>query len=173
MNNIVQEFYEKSEGEKELSWKDVEDAAYHVIAQMQESNFEPDVIISIARSGLIPASLISYALGNKELYVIKVDFSKNQKISYRQDMREKPKISQGLAKDVEGLRVLVVDEMAVSGETLKMVSNYLDMKHPLEVRYSVLYKQPWSQFSPDYVGTEDTAWPIFPWKKLKHTEPMV
>jgi uncharacterized protein len=167
MNTTIKEFYNKSEGELELGWSDVEDASLSIIQKMKEEGFVPDIIISIARSGLIPAALISYALGNKELYVIKVDFSKSQKISHRQDMREKPKISQELAKDVEGLKVLVVDEIAVSGETLKMVSNYLDMKHPAEVKYSVLYKQPWSRFVPDYFGKEVKEWPIFPWKRVK------
>jgi hypoxanthine phosphoribosyltransferase len=170
MNKIVKEYYEQSEGEVELSWEDVEQSAYAIIRQMHADAFEPDVIISIARSGLIPASLISYALGNKELYVIKIDFSKSQKISHQQDMRDLPKITQALEKDVEGLKVLVVDEMVVSGSTLKMVSDYMGMKHPREVKYAVLYKQPWSQFSPDYFGQEVREWPIFPWKRLKHDE---
>ncbi len=164
--DVVKEFYEKSEGQIDLHWEDVEKAALKVISQMEKENFVPDIIISIARSGLIPAALISYALGNKELYTIKIDFSKTQRLSHKQDMREKPKISQELSRDIEGLKVLVVDEMVVSGETLKLVSQYLSMKHPAEVKYSVLYKQPWSQFQPTYCGEEVKQWPIFPWKRL-------
>lgn len=167
MNVITQAHYNKSEGEVHLCWHDVEEAAQKIVIQMKLENFEPDIIISIARSGLIPASLISYALGNKELYVIKVDFSKNQKIGKEQELRNKPKISQELSKDVEGLKVLVVDEMVVSGSTLKVVSGYLDMKSPAEVKYTVLYKQPWAEFQPDYFGKEIRQWPIFPWKRLK------
>ena len=163
---VVKEFYEKSEGQVDLYWEDVESAALKVISQMKQENFVPDIIISIARSGLIPASLISYVLGNKELYTIKIDFSKTQRLSHKQDMREQPKISQELSRDIEGLRVLVVDEMVVSGETLKLVSQYLAMKHPGEVKYAVLYKQPWTQFQPHYCGEEVRAWPVFPWKRL-------
>jgi len=170
MNYIVQQYYNKSEGEIKLSWEDVENAAYRIIHDLKKDDFRFDIIISIARSGLIPAALISYALGNKELYVIKIDFSKSQKVSNRQDMREKPKISQELSKDIEGLRILVVDEMVVSGQTLRLVSDYLAMKHPAEVRYCVLYKQPWTQFEPNYFGEEVRAWPIFPWKRLKNGE---
>ncbi len=169
-NKIAQEFYEKSEGQVDLSWVDVENAAKTIIESMKAEGFVPDIIISIARSGLIPASLISYALGNKELYVIKVDFSKNQKLSHKQDLREKPKISQEMSKDIEGLNVLVVDEMVVSGETLKLVSSYLAMKNPAQAKYAVLYKQPWSQFEPDYCGQEIRQWPVFPWKRLKEKE---
>lgn len=170
MNAIVEKYYNKSEGEVHLSWEDVEDAAKKIIHDMKLNNFEPDIIISIARSGLIPASLISYALGNKELYVVKIDFSKTQQMSKRQDMRDKPKISQELSKDIEGLNVLVVDEMVVSGTTLKLMNDYLQMKSPKDVKYCVLYKQPWTEFSPDYCGQEIRQWPIFPWKRLNGIE---
>lgn len=166
MNVIAQRYYEKSEGEVELQWADVEQAALNVISGMKADNFVPDIIISIARSGLIPASLISYSLGNKELYVIKIDFSIEQRAGRDQELRHHPKISQELAKDIEGLKVLVVDEMVVSGSTLKLVADYLKMKHPLQVRYAVLYKQPWTEFEPNYFGEEVRAWPIFPWKRL-------
>ncbi len=167
MNDIVKKYYNKSEGEVHLNWRDVEESAGRIVTHMREDNFVPDIIISIARSGLIPASLISYAIGNKELYVIKMDFSNSQKVGSDQDMRKKPKISQELTKDIGGLKVLVVDEMVVSGATLQTVSTYLDMKDTAEVKYCVLYKQPWSEFQPDYYGAEVRQWPIFPWKRLK------
>lgn len=167
MNVIAQEQYNKSEGEVHLSWEDVEDASKKIIHDMKLNNFEPDIIISIARSGLIPASLISYALGNKELYVVKIDFSKTQQLGKDQDLRDKPKISQELSKDIEGLKVLVVDEMVVSGSTLKLMQDYLHMKSPKEVKYAVLYRQPWAGFNPDYFGQEIRQWPVFPWKRLK------
>lgn len=163
----LEDYYEKSEGELDLSWEDVERAAKEIITRMNEDAFVPDVIISIARSGLIPAALVSYSLGNKELYTIKIDFSKVQKKGKDQELRHRPKISQELSRDIEGLSVLVIDEMAVSGSTLQVVSAYLAMKDPALVKYAVLYKQPWSQFLPDYYGVQTPMWPVFPWKRLK------
>ena len=170
MNHIVKDYYEKSEGERELNWQDVEQAASNIIWRMKRDGFEPDIIISIARSGLIPASLLSYAMGNKELYVVKIDFSKSQRLGKDQDLRHRPVISQELSKNIEGLKVLVVDEMVVSGATLKTISTYLEMKNPKQVKYVVLYKQPWTQFEPDYYGEETRQWPIFPWKRLRNGE---
>lgn len=170
MTEEAKDYYEKSEGELELGWKDVEEAAYNIIWRMRRDDFVPDVIISIARSGLIPASLLSYATGNKQLYVIKVDFSKTQKAGSDQELRHRPVISQELSRDIEGLKVLVVDEMVISGATLQTVSTYLGMKSPAEVKYVVLYKQPWAKFEPDYYGCETRQWPIFPWKRLRNGE---
>ncbi|OIO19086.1 MAG: hypothetical protein CO029_04475 [Candidatus Magasanikbacteria bacterium CG_4_9_14_0_2_um_filter_41_10] len=161
-------FYQKSEGTILLSWQDVEMDVLGIIDQMKQEDFEPDIIVSIARSGLIPASMIAYTLGNKQLYVIKVDFSKTQKSGPDQDLAEHPIITQELSKDISGLRVLVVDEMAVSGSTLNLVSAYMDLKHPKEIKYAVLYKQPWAAFSPTYVGREIKEWPLYPWKELRN-----
>jgi len=168
MNPIAQEYYNKSEGIINLSWQDVEQDVLKIIDKMKQENFEPDIIVSIARSGLIPASMIAYTLGNKQLYVIKVDFSLVQKDGKDQELRDRPIISQELTKDVSGLKVLVVDEMAVSGSTLKLVKAYMDIKNPAEVKYCVLYKQPWAGFNPDYFGREIVEWPIYPWKELRN-----
>ncbi len=168
MNVVAQAFYEKSEGIINLSWNDVEDDVLKIIAKMKEENFEPDIIVSIARSGLIPASMIAYTLGNKQLYVIKVDFSITQKDGKDQELRDQPIITQELNKDVSNLKILVVDEMVVSGSTLKLVKSYLELKNPAQVKYSVLYKQPWAEFQPDYFGREIVQWPIYPWKELRN-----
>lgn len=163
-----QELYAKSVGVVNISWRDVEDDTLRIIAQMRADNFEPDAIVSIARSGLIPASLIAYTLGNKQLYVIKVDFSKTQKSGQDQDLMDRPIITQELSANISGLKILVVDEMAVSGSTLRLVSKYMDIKNPAEVKYAVLYKQPWAEFSPDYCGREIEQWPLYPWKELRN-----
>ncbi len=164
----AQKFYDKSEGIVRLTWEDVEKDTLHIIDSMKQDSFDPDIIVSIARSGLIPAAMIAYALGNKQLYVIKVDFSKVQKSGQDQELNDRPTITQELTKDVQGLKVLVVDEMAVSGSTLKLVKAYMDMKNPQEVRYAVLYKQPWAEFQPNYSGREIKEWPLYPWKELRN-----
>lgn len=164
----AKKYYEQSEGTINISWHDVEEDVLEIIARMKRDNFDPDVIISIARSGLIPASMIAYALGNKQLYVIKVDFSKTQKDDQDQELNERPMITQELSKDISGLKVLVVDEMAVSGSTLKLISAYMDIKNPAEVKYAVLYKQPWAEFDPDYYGKKIKEWPMYPWKELRN-----
>jgi len=168
MTMKAEEYYKKSKGVVKLTWEDVEKDTLEIINRMQADNFEPDVIVSIARSGLIPASMIAYALGNKKLYVIKVDFSKTQKDGQDQELFDKPIITQELSQNLQGLKVLVVDEMAVSGSTLKLVSDYMKIKDPAEVKYAVLYRQPWADFEPDYYGSKIEEWPMYPWKELRN-----
>lgn len=168
MPHTAKHFYAKNKGEVKITWEDVEKAALHIVHTMKRDQFEPDIIISLARSGLIPAALISYAVGNKQLYVIKADFSKTQTSGQNQDLRSRPVLSQRIKRTLKGLKILVVDEMTVSGETLKLVSEYLTTKKPKQVKYAVLYKQPWSQFKPDYYGHVLKQWPLYPWKELRN-----
>lgn len=168
MNHIVAKYYAKNKEEIKLSWQEVERDALHIVHKMARDKFQPDIIISLARSGLIPAALISYCIGNKQLYTVKADFSKTQTSGKLQDLRSRPVLSQRIKKSLKGLKILVVDEMTVSGETLKLVAKYLKTKHPKEVRYAVLYKQPWSQFKPDYFGRLLDKWPLYPWKELRN-----
>ena len=161
-------FYKKNKGEIKITWEDVERDTLHIVHAMAKNNFKPDVIISLARSGLIPAAMISYCLGNKQLYVIKADFAKTQSNGKLQDLRSRPVLSQRIKRSLKGLKVLVVDEMTVSGETLKLVSKYLKTKHPRQVKFAVLYQQPWSQFKPDYCGRKISAWPLYPWKEFRN-----
>jgi hypoxanthine phosphoribosyltransferase len=169
MARSASQYYLKNKQDIKITWQDVERATLHVVHQMKRDKFQPDIIISLARSGLIPASLISYCLGNKQLYVVKVDFSKTQSSGKDQDLRSRPILSQRIKRSLKGHKILVVDEMTVSGETLKLVSKYLKTKHPKQVKFAVLYKQPWSQFKPHYYGKLLTKWPLYPWKELRNT----
>ncbi len=168
MNHIVQKYYARNKEEVKLSWRDVEHDTLHIVNRMEEDKFKPDIIISLARSGLIPAALISYCIGNKQLYTVKADFSKTQRSGKIQDLRSRPILTQRIKRSLHGLKILVVDEMTVSGETLKLVSKYLKTKKPREVRYAVLYKQPWTQFKPHYYGRLIRKWPLYPWKELRN-----
>ena len=162
------DYYLKNKGEIKITWEDVERDTLHIVRKMKKDHWQPDIIVSLARSGLIPASLISYCLGNKQLYVVKADFSRTQRDGKDQDLRSRPILTQRIKRTLKGLKILVVDEMTVSGETLKLVSNYLKTKHPQDVRFAVLYKQPWTQFQPDYYGRLIRQWPLYPWKELRN-----
>src|SRR3989344_4720127 len=168
MSVVAHKFYKKNRGEIKITWEDVERDTLHIVHAMAKNNFKPDVIISPGRSGLIPAAMNSYCLGNKQLYVIKAGFSKVQSNDSAQDLRSRPVLSQRIKRSLKGLKILVVDEMTVSGETLKLVSKYLKTKHPRQVKFAVLYQQPWSQFKPDYCARTITTWPLFPWKELRN-----
>ena len=76
---------------------------------------------------------------------------------------------------MDGKRVLVVDDVADSGSTLKMVMDMINA-HGLsldghttvkaEARSAVIYKKPRSVIEPDYMWRETDKWINFPWSTL-------
>ena len=81
---------------------------------------------------------------------------------------------------MDGKRVLVVDDVADSGKTLKMVMDLID-EHGLsldgsaavrvEARSAVIYKKPVSIIEPDYVWAYTDKWINFPWSTLPVIKP--
>ena len=64
--------------------------------------------------------------------------------------------------ELPGHRVLVVDDVADSGRTLKLVMEML-AKQGAEARSAVLYSKPRSIIRPDYSWMDTDKWITFPW----------
>ena len=64
--------------------------------------------------------------------------------------------------DVAGLSVLIADDVADTGYTLKLVREVL-AQHVAEARTAVLYRKPHSVVEPNYCWTETDRWIDFPW----------
>ena len=57
-----------------LTWELFGKAARELAQQVVDSGFEPDLILSITRGGMLPAGTMSYAMGIKNLHIINVEF---------------------------------------------------------------------------------------------------
>ncbi len=67
--------------------------------------------------------------------------------------------------DLGGKRVLVVDDVADSGRTLRLVLDMLT-GHGADVRSAVLYTKPRSIVKPEYSWRDTDLWITFPWSAL-------
>ena len=76
----------------------------------------------------------------------------------------KAKLTCPLVGDVKGKRVLVVDDITDTGESLTMASEHVKEKGASEVKSATLMHIAGSKFVPDYFGVEIAwAWEIWPW----------
>ena len=66
------------------------------------------------------------------------------------------------ALDLQGAEILIVDDVADTGETLKMVIDLLS-ESVAEVRSLVIYEKSRSIVEPDYVWRKTDDWINFPW----------
>ena len=57
-----------------LTWEGFGVASRELAQQIVNSGFEPDIIIAVARGGLLPAGALSYAMGVKLSDAINVEF---------------------------------------------------------------------------------------------------
>ena len=83
--------------------------------QVVDSGYRPDLVLTIARGGLIPAGALGYALDVKNLVVVNVEFytGVDQRLDVPVFLPPVP-----AAVDLAGSRMLVVDDVADTGETL-------------------------------------------------------
>ncbi|MFW9848454.1 MAG: phosphoribosyltransferase [Candidatus Thorarchaeota archaeon] len=143
-----------------LDYDDIANYAYQTALKIRESSWKPDAIIGIARGGWVHARIQCDLLGVKNLYSVKVD---HWGVTATRD--GKARLSCPLVGDVEGMRVLVVDDITDTGESLMTAVEHInDTGNPADVKTATLMHIVGSKFVPDYYGVEVTwAWEIWPW----------
>lgn len=143
-----------------VSWERLEELVEE-LAEKISVDYRPDILIGILRGGMTVAHFLSDIMGYDEIYPIGCT-------SYV-DVREKRGLriyNPLILKDLSGKRVLVVDDVADSGGTLReIVDMEVSPKNPLEVRTATLHIKPWSTFKPDYYVEVTDAWIVYPWEK--------
>ena len=134
--------------------------------QVADSGFEPDILLGIARGGLVPAGALAYALDCKNLFTISVEFYTGVDQRLDVPVMLPPFLD---ARDLDAARVLVVDDVADTGRTLELVHEFC-AGHVAEARTAVLYQKPQSIITADYAWRETDQWINFPWSS---EEPVV
>jgi hypoxanthine phosphoribosyltransferase len=148
-----------------LTWDRFGEATRELATAIHADGYEPDVVVAIARGGLTVAGALAYALDVKNCGAMNVEFYIG--INERLDVPVVIPPTLDLV-DVAGLKVLVADDVADTGHTLKLVREVL-AQHVAEARTAVLYRKPTSVIEPSYVWRHTDRWINFPWS----TEPPV
>jgi hypoxanthine phosphoribosyltransferase len=123
------------------------------------SGFIPDVIVGIARGGWIPARILSDVLYANTL--------QNIRIEYYTDVAAKgkePKITQPLTGSMKGKNILLVDEVADTGDTLQHAIEHVNALGAKKVCSAVLHYKPTSIVKPDFFMVETSSWTVYPWE---------
>jgi hypoxanthine phosphoribosyltransferase len=142
-----------------LDFDDIYNYAYQTANKIKESGWKPDAIVGIARGGWVHARIACDLLGVKNLYSVKID---HWGVTATRD--GKAKLTCPLTADVEGMQVLVVDDITDTGESLTMAVEHVKECGAGEVKSATLMHIAGSKFVPDYFGVEIAwAWEIWPW----------
>ncbi|EDY36799.1 Phosphoribosyl transferase domain protein [Aciduliprofundum boonei T469] len=145
-----------------VSWKDIERWSKNIVKEVMKSGYEPEIVIGLARGGLVPARLIADYLNIKDLYAVKTE---HWGLTATPD--GKAKLAQGLQISIDGKRVLVVDDITDTGQSLKLAVDHIKGHNPSEIRSATLLHITHSKYVPDYYSDEvpedKWTWFIFPW----------
>ncbi|QXJ20871.1 phosphoribosyltransferase [Actinomadura graeca] len=142
-----------------LTWESFGAASRALAQEVADSGYRPDLILSIARGGLFVAGSLGYALDVKNLHVMNVEFYTG--VDQRLDLPVMlPPVPN--AVDLSGARVLVADDVADTGATLKLVRDFC-ADHVADVRCAVIYEKPRSTVECEYVWRRTDLWIDFPW----------
>ena len=142
-----------------LDFDDIYNYAYQTANKIKDSGWRPDAIVGIARGGWVHARIACDLLGVKDLFSVKVD---HWGVTATKD--GKAKLTCPLTGDVERKRVLVVDDITDTGESLTMAVEHVKEKGAADVKSATLMHIAGSKFVPDYFGVEIAwAWEIWPW----------
>ena len=149
-----------------LTWNDIEGMTDELATKIKASGFKPDYIIGLATGGLIPLYFLARKLeNNRNILTISVN-------SYDKDKKGDLKISYLPEIDLSNKKILLVDDIAGTGDTLKEILNILVDKYKvgvLKIVTMVVLKD--STFYPDWYGVEKNEdWVVFPWDKAEFPE---
>ena len=137
---------------RRLTWKA---AAEYCEKLAKMIDFRPDFIVGISRGGLVPARILSDILDAKVL-IIGIKFYKGVG-----ETDPRPTITQDLPK-LEGKKILIVDDIADSGNSLIAATEYLKGN---ELRTATLHYKETSKLKPDYFIDTATQWIVYPWER--------
>jgi hypoxanthine phosphoribosyltransferase len=142
-----------------LSWDDLDRLVASLAAEVGRNH---DLVLAITRGGLVPAGMLAYRLDLREILVAGVEF-------YRSDggTHARPRVLHFPdAALLAGKRILVVDEVWESGETMTEVLARVRGAGGWAVSAVLHYKPGQSRVAgrPDHYAATAEGWVTYPYK---------
>jgi hypothetical protein len=144
-------------------WNQIYEMLLNLAEKIRKNNFKPDIIVGVSRGGWPPARVMSDLLDNPNLANVRAEFYLGVA-----ETKGEPTLTQPVSMTIAGKKVLVVDEVADTGKSLKLVKEHIIEKGATEVKIATVYYKPWSIVKPDYYEKETSKWIVFPWE-IKET----
>ncbi len=115
--------------------------------------YDPDLVIGIAKAGVIPGAVVAS--------ILQRDFA--SVAITRTEGRSSPVVIAGPPRIVAGRRVLVVDETCDTGDTMKLALAAVRDQAPTEVRSAVSFMT--GDYQPDFFALQTDNFIILPWDR--------
>ncbi|MHA1379077.1 MAG: phosphoribosyltransferase [Candidatus Helarchaeota archaeon] len=153
-----------------INWSKIEFLCIKLAKIIKIDGFIPDLIVGLARGGLLIARLLSDYLEVTEIGILQLEYYKNLN-----EKKTIPSLISDITCDIKGKNILICDDLIDTGKSMEFILSYIKNKGCKNIRSATLYTKPHSKFLPDYSIEEIDGWVVFPWelnetiKKLKET----
>ena len=149
---------------EQMTWEDLGTAVDDLAAQIRADGFSPDAVLALARGGLPCAGALAYALGVKNMATLNVEFYTGVDERLDEPLLLPPVPDLALLR---AERLLVVDDVADTGRTLALASEFCAQhgpggtdRRPLReaaecrpVRFRLAADRPLDQLSVEHAGS--------------------
>jgi hypoxanthine phosphoribosyltransferase len=112
-----------------MDWNYFYNLARKVADKINSSGYKPDIIVGLARGGWVLARILCDFVGIKDLVSLKVE---HWGVTATPDGTAK--LKHPLNVDLTGKKVLVVDDITDTGESMRVTVEYLKSLNPSEIR---------------------------------------
>ncbi|WP_053240534.1 phosphoribosyltransferase [Pyrobaculum islandicum] len=140
---------------KVVTFDEIVEWSRKLAEKIKESNWQPDVIVAVARGGYVPARLLCDWLGVSDLLSVQVVHWPSAA-----QIAEKAYVKYPINVDLSGKRVLVVDDIVDTGDSIELAKKSLEeCCRPKEVKTAALQViTSVAKFMPDFYAVEVREW---------------
>lgn len=147
------------------NWEYIYGLCRDVSDEIKTSEFEPDVVVALARGGWFAGRCVCDFLGLDDLTSLKMEHY----VGTAQKSGE-PEIRYPMPEgSVEGKDVLIIDDIADTGGSIQRAHEYVTERGAGDVRTATLQLLQTSEFQPDHIGERlnEWAWVVYPWNFIE------
>jgi uncharacterized protein len=147
---------------RRATWAEVDRWADRLAEQVRSAPQLPETLVGLTRGGWVPARMLSDRLGVKRLVSVR---AQHWGVTATPD--GVASLSEGLSGPVAGERVLLVDDITDTGESLALALEHVRAARPASVESATFLHIPHSKLVPTYYAEEIPrdawVWVVFPW----------
>jgi len=141
----------------DLSWEMFGELC-RALALRVARDFDPDLVVGIARAGVFPGAVVASVL-RKDFFSLTISRKEGGEV-----VRDRPAVLSAAPLQCQGKKILLVDEITSSGDTMRLGLASVRDRGPSEVRTATCFARN-AGYAPDYVALRTDATIIFPWDR--------
>jgi hypoxanthine phosphoribosyltransferase len=135
----------------------------HLLASQIHEEFQPTAVVGVAHGGVFVGAALA-RIFRREFYPVRVSQRSRDK-----GTRHAPRILRQMPRELKGQRVLVVDDVASSGDTFELAKALVEKAGGKEVRTACLIRRE-EGYHPSFSALVTDEFTVFPWDYEPVTE---